>query len=90
MPAMDSIAGRVGQMDAQPSPLPAEVRDIFAREQADLAAAGMPDGIARAGTVLPDSDLLDVTPALLDHLPADVRESVSSARRHDQCFGRHR
>jgi peroxiredoxin len=60
MTTMDTIAGRVEQMDAQPSPLPAEVRDIFAREQADLAAAGMPDGIAPAGSVLPDADLLDL------------------------------
>jgi peroxiredoxin len=32
----------------------------FAREQAGLAAGGLPAGIAPAGTVLPDAELLDV------------------------------
>jgi hypothetical protein len=60
MTAMDTIAGRVGQMDTQPSPLAPEVRDIFTREQAELAAGGLPGGVAPAGTVLPDADLLDL------------------------------
>jgi len=32
----------------------------FAREQAELAAGGVPAGVAQAGTVLPDAELLDV------------------------------
>ena len=56
-----TIAERVAQlhatMAAQP---PSEVMGAFAREQADLAAGGLPHGIASTGTVLPDAELLDV------------------------------
>ena len=39
---------------------PIEVMGAFAREQAELAANGLPTGIAPAGTILPDADLLDM------------------------------
>ncbi len=45
----------------------------FAREQAELAAGGLPAGVAEAGTVLPDVALLDV-------YAAPVRRSHSPAR----------
>ena len=38
---------------------PNEVMGAFGREQADLAAAGVPAGIAAVGTVVADADLLD-------------------------------
>lgn len=43
-------------MAAQP---PNEVMGAFAREQAALAAQGMPAGVVDAGATLPDADLLD-------------------------------
>ena len=55
-----TISGRVAElhatMAAQP---PNEVMGAFRREQAGLAAAGLPDGIAPVGTVIADADLLD-------------------------------
>jgi hypothetical protein len=38
---------------------PAEAMGVFAREQAELAAGGIPDGVIAAGALLPDADLLD-------------------------------
>ena len=45
----------------------------FAREQAELAAGGIPEGIIAAGAVLPDADLLDPfgTPATLHDVIGD-------------------
>lgn len=43
-------------MAAQP---PNEVMGAFTREQAALAAAGVPDGVAIPGTLIPDAGLLD-------------------------------
>jgi peroxiredoxin len=61
MTSPSTITERVAQMHttmtAQP---PSEVMGAFAREQAELAAGGFPAGIAPAGTVLPDAELLDV------------------------------
>jgi hypothetical protein len=37
-----------------------EVMGAFAREQAGLADGGAPAGVARAGTILPNAELLDV------------------------------
>jgi hypothetical protein len=55
-----TITGRVAEMHAgmaaQP---PNEVMGAFGREQAELAAAGLPDGIAAAGTLVADGTLLD-------------------------------
>ena len=60
MTSPTTIAGRVADMHAgmaaQP---PNEVKDAFDREQAGLAAAGLPEGIAVAGTLVADGALLD-------------------------------
>lgn len=61
MTTSTTIAGRVAQMHAAGATQPPnEVMAAFAREQAGLAASGLPDGLAVAGTVVPDADLLDV------------------------------
>lgn len=66
MTISSTITERVAQlhatMAAQP---PSDVMSAFAREQADLAAGGLPPGIAPVGTVLPDADLLDVHGAVI-------------------------
>jgi peroxiredoxin len=60
MTSPSTITERVAEMRAttvaQP---PSETMGIFAREQAELAGT-VPAGVAPAGTVLPDADLLDV------------------------------
>ena len=52
-----TIAGRVAAMAAasagQP---PGEAMGVFAREQAELAARGIPEEIIAAGALLPDAD----------------------------------
>ena len=53
----DRVAEMHSTMAAEP---PGQVMGAFAREQAELAAGGVPGGIAPAGTVLPDAELLDV------------------------------
>jgi peroxiredoxin len=57
---MATIAGQVAAvsaaMVAQP---PNELMAIFAREQSELAARGVPDGTVPVGSVLPDVDLVD-------------------------------
>jgi peroxiredoxin len=40
--------------------LPGEVLEVFGAERKRLAAAGLPEGIVRPGTPMPDGDLLDV------------------------------
>jgi len=52
----DRVAELQAGMAAQP---PNEVMGAFGREQAELATAGLPDGIATAGTVVADAELLD-------------------------------
>lgn len=56
MTISDRVAELHAAMAAQP---PNEVMGAFRREQAGLAAAGSPDGIAPVGTVIADVDLLD-------------------------------
>lgn len=51
------IAERVAMMRAAQGPSPAG--EVFARVRSELAAGGIPAGVAPAGTVLPDADLLD-------------------------------
>ncbi len=49
--------------DGEPEPasdVPAEVFAVFSREQQQLAAAGLPAGVAPPGTTLPDAELQDV------------------------------
>ena len=53
----DRVAEIHAKMAAEP---PNEVMGAFARERAELAAGGVPGGIAPVGTVLPDAELLDV------------------------------
>ena len=68
MTSPSTIAQRVVEMQATiAAEPPAEAMSAFAREQAELAAGGAPAGIAPAGTILPDADLLDMhgTPTTL-------------------------
>ena len=68
----ERVAGMRAATAAEP---PSEVADVFAREQAQLAAV-VPAGIAPAGTVLPDAELLDVNGAATT-LSAAVRGGTS-------------
>ena len=52
----DRVAELHATMAAQP---PNEVMGAFGREQAELATAGLPAGIATVGTVVADAELLD-------------------------------
>lgn len=55
-----TITDRVAEMHATRAAEPPDpVLGAFGREQADLAAAGLPAGIATVGTVIADTDLLD-------------------------------
>jgi AhpC/TSA family len=60
MTSPSTITERVAEMHATMAAEPRnEAMGAFAREQAALAAGG-PAGIAPAGTILPDAELLDV------------------------------
>ena len=50
------VSNLVETMAAQP---PNEVMGAFTREQAELAAKGVPDGVIEVGATLPDAELLD-------------------------------
>jgi peroxiredoxin len=55
-----TISDRVAEMHAATADQPPnEVMAAFGHEQAELAAGGLPDGIAAVGTVVADADLLD-------------------------------
>ena len=55
-----TIAGQVAAMaDAYAGQPPEEVMGAFAREQAELAADGIPEAVIAVGAVLSDADLLD-------------------------------
>jgi peroxiredoxin len=74
----DTIAEQVRAMQAGMVAQPVnEIMGAFTREQADLAAQGIPNGVAAAGTDLPDADLLDVhgTPTTL-YAATDGRPAV--------------
>ena len=61
MTAESVITDRVAEMHAAMAKEPPnEVMGAFGREQAALAAAGVPTGVAPAGTALADASLLDV------------------------------
>ena len=61
MTAESVITDRVAEMHAAMAKEPTnEVMGAFGREQAALAAAGSPAGVARPGTQLADAELLDV------------------------------
>ena len=60
MTSPSTINERVAEMHAtMAAKPPSEAMGAFAREQAELAASGLPGGVAPVGTVLPDADLLD-------------------------------
>jgi len=74
MTAGATITDRVDEMHASMAAQPPnEVMGAFGREQAALAAAGVPDGVAAAGTRMADADLLDVhgSPTTLYTVTAD-------------------
>ena len=55
-----TIADRVAEMHAAAAATPSDApATAFRREQATLAARGLPPDIAAVGTVVPDTDLLD-------------------------------
>jgi peroxiredoxin len=61
MAAESTIAGRVAEMHASVAAGPPDdAMGAFGREQAALAAEGLPEGIAEPGTAVPDAALLDV------------------------------
>jgi peroxiredoxin len=61
MTAESAITDRVAEMHAAMAKEPPnEVMGAFGQEQATLAAAGVPAGVARPGTRLADAELLDV------------------------------
>jgi peroxiredoxin len=69
------IADGVAEMHATTAKEPSnEVMGAFGREQAELAAAGVPTGVAAPGTPLADAELLDVhgQPASLHAATADA------------------
>ena len=60
MTAESAITDRVAEMQAaMASQPPNELMGAFSREQAELAAAGVPAGVAAPGTQLADAELLD-------------------------------
>jgi hypothetical protein len=60
MSSPSTIAGRVAAMHAtRAATASGNVTSAFSREQAELAGGGLPAGLAAAGTVLPDTGLLD-------------------------------
>jgi peroxiredoxin len=60
MTSASTITERVAEMHAKMAAEPlSEVMSAFAREQAGLAASGLPAGVAPAGTIVPDAELLD-------------------------------
>jgi peroxiredoxin len=74
MTTESTIAGRVAEMHASMAAQPPnEVMGAFVQEQAALAAAGIPDGVAAPGTLIPDAGLLDVhgSPTTLHTVTAD-------------------
>lgn len=67
--SLPTMAEQVAALEAGLAPqLPTPALQAFATEQAALDAAGVPAGVARVGTPIPDGDLLDVhgEPTTLD------------------------
>lgn len=61
MTAASTITDRVAEMHASMAAQPPDaVMGAFGREQAALAAAGVPDGVTDPGNRIPDASLLDV------------------------------
>jgi hypothetical protein len=91
MDVVPTVAGHVAQMHtsmtAEP---PDEVMAAFGREQAALAAEGLPDGIAVPGTMVPDADLLapltERSIGLVAISPQAPDGSLSMQQKHDLGF----
>jgi peroxiredoxin len=74
-----TIAGQVAAMADTPArQAPGEAMGVFAREQAELAAGGIPDGVIASGALLPDADLFDPpgTAGMLQDAIGDQRAVV--------------
>jgi peroxiredoxin len=74
-----AIAGQVAATaDTPAGQAPGEAMGVFAREQAELAAGGIPDGVIASGALLPDADLFDPlgTPGMLQDAIRDQRAVV--------------
>lgn len=79
-----TIAGQVAAMaDAPAGQAPGEAMGVFAREQAEVAAGGIPDGVIASGALLPDADLFDPlgAPAMLHDAIGDQPTVVVLYRR---------
>lgn len=64
MTSPSPITERVAKMRAaRAAQGPNPAGEVFAQDRAELAAGGVPAGVAPAGTVLPDAELLDVNGA---------------------------
>ncbi len=66
------VAARAETSAGQP---PGEAMGVFAREQAELAAGGIPDGVIASGALLPDADLLDPLGA-----PVTLHDAIGDQR----------
>jgi hypothetical protein len=78
-----TIAGQVAAMaETQAGQPPGGTRGVFAREQAELAAGGIPDGVIAPGALLPDADPFDPlgAPAMLHDATGNQRAVVVSYR----------
>jgi peroxiredoxin len=70
--ASSTIAEQVAEVAEGSKQLPAEVFSAFADEQEQLRAAGLPAGIAAAGSAMPDGKLLDASGK-----PVTLREELA-------------
>jgi hypothetical protein len=85
MTSPSTITERVAEMRVGVAAEPTgEAAGAFAREQAELAAAGVSAGVAPAGTVLPDAKLLDAHGAGLRGVSRDLRAALHElGQEHD-------
>jgi peroxiredoxin len=82
-----SIAAQVTELKAASAArLPSEVLAVFADQQADLVAAGVPSDVAALGTALPDAPLVDAHGAATSlHAVAAGRPTVLVFYRGGWC-----
>ena len=74
-----TIAGQVAAMvDTPAGQAPGEAMGVFAREQAEVAAGGIPDGVIASDALLPDADLFEPlgAPGMLQDAIGDQRAVV--------------
>lgn len=80
MASAPAIAARVSEMHASMAAEPPdEAMGAFGREQAVLAAAGLPEGIAEPGITIPDAGLVAISPQTPDG-------SMSMQQKYDLGF----